>query len=751
MARREDYLTPEVLADVDEVDRYLATLPKIDYSKGPGYMKGDYEKDCDRSAGQGKGVIQNETFDSAIDEAKEVQTSVQVSPDNIQEPKVSIHTRGEYIRKIAWAYHKAGLNVLPLAEGKKHPPFGLKWKKFGEERMSDAEFEYFFSAYPSDGLGLVTGKGSGNAEAIDIDTKNDPGEKVFNRFRESIKDLPVFQNLIKTKTRNGGRHLIYRCPEIDGSKKLTNAEGVVEAAIETRGKNAFLVLPPTEGYSFLEGTDLMNIQTISAEDRNKLHQIAANCGVGNKKLGSTTTDLFLESRSHDFVKHEVERNPFGHASMYSQKTNPFEVLKKHGWQSLGKAMDGKVHYRRPGKNEGVSANWDPESKVFYVHTTSSVIPKGANTSFGVFAYLEHNGDFITAERAIIDGFLASSELPKLITAKDLPRTKDDLEKIRPEVDIEGLAYRGGSLAIGGTTKVGKSIFVTSLLIAAATGGSFMGKKMKKMRVLLIDCEVDSYEIFKRIHGVAPKDESGTAQYSENLFILSLRKHPDLLDREKLLPFIKKLKDMHGFDLIVLDCAYQIMGGLDENANGQMTELGRFFSELQKGNTTLVVVHHFAKGESHTKSVWDRFRGASSFGALFDACIVLAAHEKEDHLIAEFGARSFRGDPPIVLKYDPFPKLVIAEGEDPSKYRKPGKQAVESDPIVGAIRDNPRLGTMELSRHFHVSQQTVRDRAAKAGFRSVKVDGSTVWATDDSRQITPKSKSYEKTIYFDNAK
>ena len=209
-------------------------------------------------------------------------------------------------------------------------------------------------------------------------------------------------------------------------------------------------------------------------------------------------------------------------------------------------------------------------------------------------------------------------------------------------------------------------------MAAATGGSFRGKQIKKMKVLLIDLEVDSYEIFKRLHGVAPKDENGAAQYSENLFILSLRKHPDLLDREKLLPFIKKLKDMHGFDLIVLDCAYQIMGGLDENANGQMTELGRFFSELQKGNTTLAVVHHFGKGESHTKSVWDRFRGASSFGALFDACIVLAAHEKEGHLIAEFGARSFRGDPPMVLKYDPFPKLVN-RGEDPSNTGRQNRQ------------------------------------------------------------------------------
>ena len=746
MARREDYLTPEVLADVDEVDRYLASKGKIDYSKSPDNMKGEYVEDYDRSAEQGKGAIRNEPFDSAIDEGKEVQTSVQVSPDNIQEPKVSIDTRREYIRKTAWDFHKAGLNILPLAKGKKHPPLSIKWKEFGEERMSDSKHKSIFSSYdPINGIGLVTGKGSGNVEAIDIDTKNDPGEKVFNLFRKSIKDLPVFQSLIKTKTKNDGRHLIYRCAVIDGNEKLARAEGIKEAAIETRGKNAFLVLPPTEGYTFLEGSDLTNIQTISVEDRNKLRTIAKQCEVKNPKEDSRGNDLFLQNESQNFSKHEVERNPFGHASNYSQKTDPGKVLRKHGWLSLGRAMDGKTHYRRPGKDDGVSANWDPESKVFYVHTTSTVLPQGPLSSFSVFAYLEHEGNFEKAEKAVITEFLISSELPSLITASDLPKTKEELERIRPDIAMQGILYIGGSLVIGGTTKVGKSIVVSSLVIAATTGGLFMGKQMKEMKVLLIDLEVDSYEIFKRLHGVAPKDENGTAQYSENLFILSLRKHPDLLDREKLLPFIKKLKDMHGFDLIVLDCAYQIMGGLDENANGQMTELGRFFSELQKGNTSLVVVHHFGKGESHTKSVWDRFRGASSFGALFDACIVLAAHEKEDHLIAEFGARSFRGDPPMVLKYDPFPKLVIAEGEDPNKYRKPGKQALETDPIVGAIIQEPKISSSELASRFGVTQQTVRDRAGKAGFRSVKVDGSTIWAAEEGRKVMPLNSSYERTI------
>ena len=129
------------------------------------------------------------------------------------------------------------------------------------------------------------------------------------------------------------------------------------------------------------------------------------------------------------------------------------------------------------------------------------------------------------------------DYPELLTSADLPRTKR-ISKNETVCSNGSLVYKGGSLSIGGTTKVGKSIVVSSLIMAAANGGTFMGKKMKKMKVLLIDLEVLWYEIFKRLHGIAPKDEDGTAQYSENLFILSLRKHPDLLDREKLLPFIQ---------------------------------------------------------------------------------------------------------------------------------------------------------------------------------------------------------------------
>ena len=164
----------------------------------------------------------------------------------------------------------------------------------------------------------------------------------------------------------------------------------------------------------------------------------------------------------------------------------------------------------------------------------------------------------------------------------------------------------------------------------------------------------------------------------------------------------------------------------------MTELGHFLA-LQKDETTLVVVHHFGKEFLHQECLGS-LRGASSFGALFDACIVLAAHEKEDHLIAEFGARAFKGDPPMVLKFNPFPKLEVAEGEDPKRYRRPGQMAIENDPVINMIYENPNLGTKQLAEEFGYSQETIRKRAEKAGLKSVKIGGSTSWGMEENGQI-----------------
>ena len=646
-------------------------------------------------------------------------------------------SKREMMNRIAREYYNAGLNVLPLEKGAKCPNKYIKWKKWKTVLMLPDEHDFIFRQYDSShGIGVITGSGSGGVEAIDIDTKNDPGEKTFIEYKNLILKLPCFQKLVKQKTVNNGRHLLYRCPNPLGNKQLAFAEGMKAPAIETRGQGGFLVLCPTDGYELTAGSlGIIDIPTISDTERDELHNIALLCcKKETEESGPNRTKVDKSESSKKIVPTEPEKDVFGYPSFFNQRKNPKEYLIKSGWTLV--RIDGtKEHYRRPGKvDQGVSANWDDECKVFYVHTTGSSLPEGALSSFQVFAHLEHNSNFDLAAQYAKEIISEDVVPPLLITGKDLPKTKAELDANKPEEIIPGLLFKGNKIAIGGAVKASKSIMVGNFIMAAVNGTSFLGKKIPRKKVLLIDLEVDFWELSRRFFGLAQKDSNGAAQYSEDLFILSLRKRPDLLNRDKLIQLVEKLKEEHNFDLIVLDCAYQIMGGLDENANAQMTELGHFFLALQKDETTLVVVHHFGKGDSYTKNIWDRFRGASSFGALFDACIVLAAHEKEDHLIAEFGARAFKGDPPMVLKFNPFPKLEVAEGEDPKKYRRPGQIAIEDDPVINMIYENPNLGTKQLAEEFGYSQETIRKRAEKAGLKSVKSGGSTSWGMEENGQI-----------------
>jgi hypothetical protein len=311
-------------------------------------------------------------------------------------------SKRQEITRIARGYYDAGLNVLPLAPGKKHPP-QIKWGVWKEERMTSEEHDRIFAQFDaSHGIGLVMGKGSGGAEAIDIDTKHDPGDIVYTEYKSKIISLPFFAKLVKQKTKNEGRHLLFRCPNPKPNTNLAKAEGSNSCAIETRGQGGFLVLSPTEGYEVNEGSPgIVEIPFISDQERDVLHELAKSCckepkndAVAQKTKQKTTT-------GGSGVKHtEPELAAFGYPASFNQQINPREYLIKAGWTSAG-VVDKKEQYRRPGKtDQGVSANWDDECKVFYVHTTGSSLPEGALTSFQVFAYLEHGGNLgLAAESA----------------------------------------------------------------------------------------------------------------------------------------------------------------------------------------------------------------------------------------------------------------------------------------------------------------------------------------------------------------
>jgi len=599
--------------------------------------------------------------------------------------------------------------------------------------MTDQEFSDVFDSRPEPpGLGVVCGLASGGLECLDVDLKNDPERLLFNNFRTLLRNSypDLVDALVRERTPSGGFHIMWRVDKPLRNIKLATVAAQKEAVLETRGEGGFLVISPTTGYSLNEGSpDLTEVPTISVEDRDAIFAIAQFCDA--------------DPKAPEHVAEEASGQP---GSDFNARGDALALLGEHGWTQFAKQLDGRgnVHLTRPGKDKGTSATWNEEKRVLFCFTSSAELPIGANSLFSVFAYLKAKGDFSKAAKQLRGlGFGDPEEevegvgdLPPLLRGSEgLPKNKKELVSNEPPTLIPNLLRVGNRCIVGAHVKGCKSILVNNLAMALAEGREWLGKELSGRKVLLIDLEVDEWELGKRLFGLADRDEQGMAKYSSDLYRLNLRKRPELLDRDRLLGLVRKYDAEVGFDVIIVDCLYQVLGGLDENSNSDMAQLSGWLTSLEERGAAVICVHHFGKGnESHAKNLWDRFRGASSLAALFDAAITLGHHEKKDHLIVEFGSRAFAADSAIVAKFDPFPKMVQAPEEDPTKYRRPGRQATGDCDVVAAIQANPEASTSELAAKFGMSQQSIRDRARKVGYKSIRSsNGRTHWGIGEGEQ------------------
>ena len=85
------------------------------------------------------------------------------------------------------------------------------------------------------------------------------------------------------------------------------------------------------------------------------------------------------------------------------REHPGPLLIRHGWTLVSGGGGGKENWRRPGKDEGVSATLTPHNGgwQFYNFSSSTTLPSNENFSPpGLLAHLEHGGDFVAAARAL---------------------------------------------------------------------------------------------------------------------------------------------------------------------------------------------------------------------------------------------------------------------------------------------------------------------------------------------------------------
>lgn len=180
--------------------------------------------------------------------------------------------------KSAQIYVKKGLSVIATNNIKRAV---TSWKQYQTKIPSETELMDMFTNPNTQGIAVICGSVSGNLEVIDIDVKYGID---YRNYADKIKEYSqeLYDRLLIIKTKSGGYHIYYKCEFIEGNQKLASRYPTDDekhdnpmvghlVLIETRGEGGYVVAPPSDGYTILQGQD---IPILSIEDRDALITLA---------------------------------------------------------------------------------------------------------------------------------------------------------------------------------------------------------------------------------------------------------------------------------------------------------------------------------------------------------------------------------------------------------------------------------------------------------------------------------------------
>jgi hypothetical protein len=312
------------------------------------------------------------------------------------------------LSEIAVELSKSGLSVIPTQADKR--PAVSEWTSYQKDIPDQTKVKAWFSRQRN--IAAIAGKVSGGLEILDFDCQAEALPKWTQYVQEHCPGL--VERLIMEASPNGA-HVCYRCPEatIPGNSKLARKSIEVEGPgehsyrgkkfqaqrlngkwsitpeiIETRGEGGYCLIYPSKGYDLKQG-DYLNIPIITAGERNVLIEAALYC---NEWTPPQEIDKgYQPSRGGNKKPGED----------FDERGDLRGLLEKHGWSAKGHTNDGRELWLRPGKRKGNSATLS-EGKIFYVFSSNGqpFEPGKAYGPFGVYALLEHSGDFKEATKAL---------------------------------------------------------------------------------------------------------------------------------------------------------------------------------------------------------------------------------------------------------------------------------------------------------------------------------------------------------------
>lgn len=296
----------------------------------------------------------------------------------------------------AAGYRSKGLWVIPLRA--KVPQFKA-WQK---HHLELDELSHRMQA-DADGIGLLTGTSHGNLLDVDLD------------HPLAIELAPEFlpgTGLIAGRPGAPRSHWFYTCDEEPAyiSRKLSKDKTIVEL----RGDGHQTMVPPSKHPSGelvaweLNGTPAKVTATGLTAAVNALAEAVFD------RLGVTeyVETLPPAAQCHgDVTIHSADPGTLYNAQATAETVGA--LLARHGWTLVERSRE-QDRWRRPGKNEGLSATVFPNGTFNNFSTNAGFPLEGSGppwsfSPFAVYSILEHGGDYGAAAGALAaQGFCSPS-------------------------------------------------------------------------------------------------------------------------------------------------------------------------------------------------------------------------------------------------------------------------------------------------------------------------------------------------------
>lgn len=310
--------------------------------------------------------------------------------------------------EIALKYHLFGFRVVPTGANKRPcnllPRHDYGWSIYQKEQ-TEVDVRDLFTP---DSEGIAVLMGVRGMECIDIDNKYSLTGDMLPALTcevDSIKSGISIPDTVVVKTKSGGFHVLYRCDSPGRNTKLaarlptpeelgSNPEEKALVLMETRGEGGYIVAWPTPGYEMYHG-EMFGIPRIKMAHRDTLIRAA-------RVFNEIEEPVQMTAKEREVAK-TFEQNGKSTIDDFNDKGDIPAMLSQAGWKFV--KQTGLRHlYKRPGNTQAAtSADWHEGLNIFKCWSTSTEFKAEKGYSpFGVYAVLNHKGDWSLAARSLYE-------------------------------------------------------------------------------------------------------------------------------------------------------------------------------------------------------------------------------------------------------------------------------------------------------------------------------------------------------------